>query len=119
MSGPVVREQDVLLSGTLLKQSRFLGQWRSRWMVLTSQFLLSYEYQGQETVGQPPTEFLTLKDCATVRSAEDEVGREHAFKVEGGSRTFMLVASSKLEKEAWIGAVGKAMVKRSGVMLDD
>ena len=117
MGGPVVREQDVVQRGTLQKQSRWLRQWRPRWTVLTRQFLCTYEYQGEETLGKTPTEFLALRECQTVRSAEDEVGKAHAFRVDGPDRTFFLVAESKDDKERWIGAIGKAML-RGSVLVD-
>ena len=118
MPGPVVREQDVILSGTMQKRSRFLGQWRERWVVLTSQFILSYEYPGHERVGHAPTEFLVLKECVTVKSAEEETGKPYAFRVDHPDRTFYLAVNSKEEKEAWIGAVAKAIV-RPTMLIDD
>ena len=117
MGGPVVREQDVVLRGTLKKQSRWLRQWRPRWTVLTRQFLVTYMFEGEETQGRTPTEFLALRDCQTVRSAEDDVGQMHAFRVDGPERTFFLVADTKEEKEKWIGAIGKAMI-RGSVMIE-
>ena len=69
-------------------------------------------------MGKTPTEFLALRDCQTVRSAEDELGVAHAFRVDGPGRTFFLVAETKEEKERWIGAVGKAMI-RGSVMIEN
>ena len=111
MPGPVVREQDVVMSASLLKRSKFLGQWRERWMVLTPQFLLSYEYPGHERVGHAPTEFLVLKECVTVRSAEEDTGKAYAFRVDHPDRTFYLAVESKEMKEAWIGAIAKAIIR--------
>lgn len=47
-----------------MKQSRFLKDWRRRWVVLTPQYLCSY--RSPETTTQPPTEALRLSDCNTV-----------------------------------------------------
>jgi hypothetical protein len=117
MGGPVVREQDVLLRGSLKKQSRWLRQWRPRWTVLTGQFLCTYEYQGEETLGsRSPTEFLVLRECQTVRSAEDETGHSFAFRVDAPGRTFFLVAENKEDKERWIGAIGKALIRDTVVI---
>ena len=113
MPGPVVREQDIILSANLTKRSRFLGQWRQRWVVLTSQFILTYEYPGHERVGHAPTEFLVLKECSTVRSAEEETGKEFAFRIDHPDRTFFLAVETKEQKEAWIGAVAKAIIRPS------
>ncbi len=119
MPTPVIREQDIIKAGELQKQSRFLGVWRSRHVVLTPLFLLTYEYPGQEMAGIAPTEFLILKQCATVRSAEDETGKPYSFKVESAQRTFILIAPSREDKEAWIGAIAKAMVSKSSAMIPD
>ena len=117
-SGPVIRDQDVLLADTLLKQSRFLGVWRERWVVVTKQFICSYAYPGEERVGKTPTEFLAIRDCATIRSAEDETGKPNCFRVDSTSRTLFLVAHSKEQKELWVGVIGRAMVRGSVVCED-
>jgi hypothetical protein len=69
-------------------------------------------------MGKTPTEYLAIRDCQTVRSADDEVGKPHAFRVDGAERTFFLVAETKEAKERWIGAIGKAML-RGSVMLEN
>ena len=64
-------------------------------------------------MGSAPTEYLLLKDCSTVRSADEETGRENSFKIESSDRTFYLVASSAEEKESWIGVIGRQMIRPS------
>ena len=64
-------------------------------------------------MGSAPTEYLLLKDCTTVKSADDETGRENSFKVESSERTFYLVASTAAEKESWIGVIGRQMIRPS------
>ena len=107
-----IRDQDIVKSGYLLKQSKYLRQWKQRWIVLSNQYICSYESQGGH-MGSAPTEYLLLKDCSTVRSADEETGRENSFKIESSDRTFYLVASSMEEKEAWIGVIGRQMIKPS------
>ena len=105
-----IRDQDIIKQGCLLKQSKYLRQWKQRWIVLTSQYLCSFESQGGH-VGSSPTEYLLLKDCTTVRSADEETGREHSLKIESSDRTFYLVASSQEDKESWIGVIGRQMIR--------
>jgi hypothetical protein len=62
-------------------------------------------------MGSSPTESLLLRDCTTVKSADEETGRENSFKVESSERTFYLVASSAEEKESWIGVIGRQMIR--------
>jgi len=105
-----IRDQDIVKQGYLLKQSKYLRQWKQRWIVLTNQYICSFESQGGH-VGSAPTEYLLLKDCTTVRSADDETGRENSFKIESTDRTFFLIASSMEEKESWIGVIGRQMIR--------
>lgn len=64
-------------------------------------------------MGSAPTEYLMLRDCTTVKSADEETGRDNSFKVESSERTFYLVASSPAEKESWIGVIGRQMIRPS------
>lgn len=107
-----IRDQDIVKSGYLLKQSKYLRQWKQRWIILSNQYLCSYESQGGH-MGSTPTEYLFLRDCTTVKSADEETGRENSFKVESNERTFYLVASSSSEKESWIGVIGRQMIRPS------
>lgn len=69
-----------------------------------------------------------MDTCCTVKSVEEEVNKPNAFvfipiclliqKLEVKGRTFYMQAESYAEKEGWIGALGKAMIKKS-VMIDD
>ena len=67
-------------------------------------------------MGSSPTEFLLLRDCSTVKSADDETGRENSFKIESPDRTFYLVANSVGEKESWIGVIGRQMIRPSVII---
>eukprot|EP01017_Pseudomicrothorax_dubius_P015833 TRINITY_DN1807_c0_g1_i1.p1 TRINITY_DN1807_c0_g1~~TRINITY_DN1807_c0_g1_i1.p1 ORF type:complete len:129 (-),score=29.22 TRINITY_DN1807_c0_g1_i1:132-518(-) len=101
---------DVIKEGNLNKQSKFWKTWRQRWFVLTPTCI--YSFKAEKTY-KDPTEVIPLKDCSTIKSAEDEVHKEFAFRIDCKDRTFYLTASSATEKESWIGAIGKAMVKLS------
>ncbi|TNV85638.1 hypothetical protein FGO68_gene16898 [Halteria grandinella] len=59
-----------------------------------------------------------MNQCQTVKSVEEEINRQFSFKLEVKGRTYYMQAESYGEKEAWIGALGKAMIKQS-VMIDD
>jgi len=106
------REGDIVKSGFLLKQSKFFKQWKRRWFVLTPQHLCSYEQENGH-MASAPTEQLLLQSCSTVRGADEEVGRPNAFKVESADRTFYLIAETSQDKEAWIGTIGRQMVRPS------
>lgn len=102
--------QDVIREGWLLKQSRYLQDWRRRWIVLTKDCLISYKGPGQYLT---PTEYLSLQRCSTVKSADEDVHKANAFRVDTADRVFFLVAANTAEKEAWIGTIGRQMVHTS------
>merc|ERR1719445_1535642 len=115
MSGVAIAASDILKEGRLVKQSRYMKEWRQRHFVLTQQFLCSFKAQGDY---RSPTEVIRLSECSTVKSCEDEIGKENAFKIEANGTVFHLIAESNAEKEAWIGHIGRLMVRRS-VMTQD
>ena len=79
-----------------------------------------------------PTEIIPINNCCTVKSADDELNIKNSFvstlnqfiifscvqKVLVQDRTFYFMGADNADKEAWIGALGKAMIK-SSVMIDD
>ena len=65
-----------------------------------------------------------MNTCCTVKSVEEEINKPNAFvsllqhclteliqKLEVKGRTFYMQADNYAEKEGWIGALGKAMIK--------
>eukprot|EP01055_Gregarina_sp_Pseudo9_P005521 Gregarina_sp_Pseudo_9__5520@NODE_720_length_2314_cov_50_286593_g677_i0_p4_GENE_NODE_720_length_2314_cov_50_286593_g677_i0NODE_720_length_2314_cov_50_286593_g677_i0_p4_ORF_typecomplete_len131_score3_33PH/PF00169_29/3_1e20PH_9/PF15410_6/2_9e08PH_11/PF15413_6/6_8e05PH_8/PF15409_6/3_5e05PH_3/PF14593_6/0_00012PH_13/PF16652_5/0_00011PH_15/PF17339_2/0_0044PH_6/PF15406_6/0_093_NODE_720_length_2314_cov_50_286593_g677_i0191583 len=109
-SVPRIESSDIIKEGWLLKQSRFLLDWRRRWIVLTKTHLCSYKQPGHY---DNPTEVLPLAYCTTVKSADDDVQKANVFRVDTPTRVFLLVASNMSDKETWIGAIGRQMVKPS------
>ncbi len=103
----ILREQ-VIKEGWLMKQSKVFKEWRRRWFVLTNTHLCSFKDQGQYI---NPTECLCLRECSTVKSADEETQRENSFRVDTPGRIFFLVADNYQEKENWIGHIGRQMVR--------
>ena len=99
---------NVLKEGYLSKQSKFLKNWRERWFVLTSEILYTFK---EEKSYKNPTEIIKLQNCTTIKSAEDDTKKENSFRLDCGDRIFFIIANSNNEKESWIGAIGKALVK--------
>ena len=81
-------------------------------------WLFSFESDSWRADGKLPTEKICMGKCRTVKSIEDEVNKQNAFKVDVGGTPFKFQAETYAEKEAWIGALGRAMIKKS-VMIDE
>ncbi|EPR62799.1 AtPH1 family protein [Toxoplasma gondii TgCatPRC2] len=107
---------DVVKEGWLCKQSKFLKDWRRRWFVLTPYCLCSFK--TSDIYHSKPTEILFLRDCSTVKSADEDIQKENAFRVDTPNRVFFLIADNNQEKESWIGHIGRQMVRPS-VMVND
>ena len=71
-----------------------------------------------------------MSSCTTVKSADDESYKTNSFvsylwtlqiqKLEvNGGWIFYMYAENNKEKEEWIGALGRAMVKETVLMDDD
>jgi len=106
----VVHRDDIIKEGWLVKQSKHMKEWRKRWVVLTPQYICAFKKEGDL---RNPTEAIRLRECSTVKSADDETGKENSFRVDSPQRSFYLIADAAAAKEGWVGAIGKAMVRRS------
>ena len=54
----VVRKEDIIKEGYVMKRSRFIKKWRQRWLVITKTHALTYETKG---VYEGPTESINLR----------------------------------------------------------
>jgi len=98
----------ILKEGWIAKRSKYVKEWRQRWLVLTPRFLCTFK--KQQDYRSSPTEKITLQGCSSVKSAEDDVGRADSFRVDTNGRTYFFTAKDTAEKEGWIGAIGKIMI---------
>jgi hypothetical protein len=112
-----IHKDDVVKEGWLSKQSKYLKEWRKRWFVLTPNYLLTYKSQTMDY--RNPTEVIKLRECSTVKSADDDTDRQNAFRVDSSSRVFLCIAESPQEKESWIGHIGRQMVRPTVITDED
>jgi hypothetical protein len=94
--------------GYLVKQSTWLREWRRRYFTLRGNKL--YYSKSPE---DPPHGCVDLKDCLTVRSAEEVTGKPNSFEVATPAEVLYLYADSEARKDEWIGAIGRAIVRFS------
>ena len=64
-----------------------------------------------------PHGVINLKDCLTVKSADEKTGRANSFEVATPDQTYFMQAEADATKDEWIGAIGKAIVKYSSSFL--
>ena len=109
----------------LKKESRIRKVWRERWVVLTTSYLYTFESQG---IYRNPTEEIDVKKIKTVKTDETKNGFNFVSlnkilyllilqKVVTEDTVFYFEAKNFEEKESWIGAIGKAMVKTGNNIL--
>lgn len=111
----IIHRDDIIKEGWIVKQSMHLKDWRRRWLILTPQYLCTFKAEGEY---RNPTEAIRLRECCSVKSADEDTGKENSFRVDSESRIFFLVGDSSVEKEAWIGHIGRQMI-RPTVMVEN
>jgi len=104
---------EVRKEGWVFKESAVVRQYRKRWMVLTPDKL--YSFKLERGYHQPPTEEIDLKQCGTVKSADDLTNRQYTFTVQVPDRNFFLMASSDAERNEWVAAIGRATTENRRV----
>jgi hypothetical protein len=108
-----ISKSDIIKEGYLEKESRYRKVWRKRWCVLTNKMLYTFEQQGSYI---NPTEEIETAKMKTVKTDETRGPKQensNFIRIELQEDVFVLKAASFEEKESWIGAIGKAMIKGS------
>ncbi|CAD7925360.1 unnamed protein product [Amoebophrya sp. A25] len=119
-SDPIITRSDIVKEGWLSKESRNVREWRRRYVVLTNDCLATFRSGPEEMYRwSDATELVMFGQMMTVRSADHETGKENSFCMQRqkDGKYFYFLADSASEKESWVGAVGRAMVRRT-VMID-
>ncbi|GAB5031869.1 Hypothetical protein NocV09_00701320 [Nannochloropsis oceanica] len=94
--------------GWLTKQSSWLKDWRRRYFILKGSKL----FFAKNEAGSPHG-MIDLSSCMTVKSAELKAQKRNALEVSTPETTFLMYADTEKEKDDWIGAVGRAIVRSS------
>lgn len=92
----------------------WLKEWRKRYFVLKGNQLYF-----AKSPGDPPHGRIDLQECLTVKSADDKVNKMHCFEVATPDATYYMFADSEKEKDEWIGAIGRAIVRYSSAYTDE
>lgn len=100
--------------GWLTKQSQWLKDWRRRYFVLKQSKLF---FSKNESVS--PHGMIDLASCMTVKSAEYKAHKRNALEVSTPDTTYLMYADTEKEKDDWIGAIGRAIVRCSSTYTND
>merc|ERR1719326_1421806 len=107
-----LHQEEIRKQGWVFKESALLRQYRKRWLVLTPEKLYTFK---KERVYDSPTEEVDLRQCGTVKSADDMTNRPFSFTVQVPERNFFLVAMSDADRNEWVAAIGRATTVRGRV----
>lgn len=104
-------------AGWLTKQGEYIKTWRRRWFVLKQGkiFWFKTEFVTPESI---PRGVIDVNKCLSIKGAEDTVNKPFAFEVSTNNESMFFIAESEKEKEDWINAVGRAIVKHSRSLLE-
>ena len=86
----------------------WLKEWRKRYFILKGNKL----YFAQ-TPQKEPHGVIDLSECLTVKSAEEKTSKKHSVEVATPDATYYMFADTEKEKDEWIGAIGRAIVRFS------
>jgi subtilase family serine protease len=101
-----------------MKQGDVVKTWRKRWFVLKGGKLFWFA-DAVVTSSSQTRGVVDVSRCLSVKGAEDVLNKQHAFELSSRTDTVYFVADSAKEKEAWINALGKAVVRHSASLVDD
>ena len=101
-------------AGYLTKRSAWLKDWRKRYFVLKGDRLYF-----SKNPGVTPHGVIDLSECLTVKSAEEKTNKLNCFEVATPDATYFMFADTSKEKDEWIGAIGRAIVRNSNAFCDD
>lgn len=104
-------------NGWLMKQGEYIKTWRRRWFVLKQGKIFWFK-SDVVTPDSIPRGVIEVKKCLSIKGAEDAINKPHAFEISTVDDSMFFIADNDKEKEDWINAVGRAIVKHSRSLLD-
>jgi len=105
-------------TGWLMKQGEYIKTWRRRWFVLKQGKIFWFK-SDIVTPDSVPRGVIEVRKCLSIKGAEDAINKPHAFEISTTDDNMFFIADSDKEKEDWINAVGRAIVKHSRSILDN
>lgn len=93
--------------GPLYKRSKFLKEWRERWIVLTSNYIYTFASKNLDEV----TDIIDLKEIKSYKSylRKDEEMIPPGFKVRSADDMYYFCAKNCNEKWSWLVSLERLM----------
>lgn len=104
--------------GWLMKQGEYIKTWRRRWFVLKQDKIFWFK-SDVVTPDSQPRGIIEVNKCLSIKGAEDTINKPHSFEISTADDSMYFIADSDKEKEDWINAVGRAIVKHSRSLLPE
>uniref|UniRef100_A0A7S0MXT0 PH domain-containing protein n=1 Tax=Pyramimonas obovata TaxID=1411642 RepID=A0A7S0MXT0_9CHLO len=101
--------------GWLMKQGAWIKTWRRRWFVMKDGLIFWFK-TDKVTQSSVPRGIVQVNKCLSVKGAEEVLNKPFSFEISTRENTQYFVADSDKEKEDWINAVGRAIVRQSASM---
>ena len=105
-------------AGWLMKQGEHIKTWRRRWFVLKGGKIFWFKYDGVDAQSEPRGA-IDVSRCLSVKGAEDAINKQYAFEVSTNFETMYFIADNDKDKEDWINAIGRAIVRHSASLQDE
>lgn len=65
-----------------------------------------------------PRGVIDVNKCLSIKGAEDTINKPNAFEISTHTDSMYFIADTDKEKEDWINAIGRAIVKHSRSLMD-
>jgi hypothetical protein len=105
-------------AGWLMKQGDHIKTWRRRWFVLKQGKIFWFK-SDVVTPDSVPRGVIDVNKCLSIKGAEDTINKAFAFEISTHDDSKFFITDSEKEKEDWINAVGRAIVKHSRSLMDN
>jgi len=66
-----------------------------------------------------PRGVIDVNKCLSIKGAEDTINKPFAFEISTQTESMFFIAQNEKDKEDWINAVGRAIVKHSRSLLEN
>jgi hypothetical protein len=102
------------------KPGEYIKSWRRRWFVLKSGKILWFKTDADAlNPSSQPRGVVDVRRCLSIKGAEDALNKPCAFEIStSDGESMFFIADSDKEKEDWINAVGRAIVRHSRALLE-